>query len=489
MRRMPSIRLFAILFALTFGACSTGPDYETLQQGLSVCADGDVLYGIDVSHWQGVVDWDRVAADGVTFAFMRVSDGTRVLDSQFSRNWSETRRVGIIRGAYQFFRPKQDPEGQADVLIDALGGTVTPGDLPPVIDVEVSDGLSRSTVTTRIQRWVDRVESRLHVAPIVYTSPGLWSSISGSDDFENLALWVAHYRVTCPRMPWPWTQWAFHQYSDRESVNGISGKVDGDKFNGTLADLQALTGASFECGNGDCEAGESATTCPDDCSPCATIPEDGRIVDETDACFEPGGDPRWLRSENSGWNDNLLWTHAVSSKCYNYGVWHLRMRQTARYRVEVYLAAPWGETRHAKYQIRHAGVTDVVEMDQTAYDGWATLGEFDFAIGGGQWVRLEDLTGESLSDELRVVFDAVRLTYMGPAQSGYGGVGDNQQLDPDQDRAAGAGVDDGAGDGQFVGGCSMASSQPSRLPLGILIALALGLAWSRRRGNGERRYR
>src|SRR5262245_53102110 len=103
-----------------------------------VCADGPTVAGIDVSYYQKDIDWTKVKAAGVDFAFIRVSDGLNFIDSKFSSNWPSARSAGIVRGAYQFFRPGLDPVAQANLLIERMG-PLEADDLPPVIDVETND--------------------------------------------------------------------------------------------------------------------------------------------------------------------------------------------------------------------------------------------------------------------------------------------------------------------------------------------------------------
>jgi hypothetical protein len=143
---------------------------------------------------------------------------------------------------------------------------------------------------------------------------------------------------------------------------------------------------------------------------CATVPAAGRVIDQDESCFELGGPMAYWRTEQSGWNGSLKWTHATDTQVYNYALWHLDLEQAGRYVLEAYTPAAWAESQQANYQVRHGGVTTPTVVDQTAVDGWVTVGEFDFAAGDGQWVRLEDLTGEPGSSDTRVVFDALRLT-------------------------------------------------------------------------------
>jgi len=397
-------------------ACSAEQTtFDSVTRCLDVCAAGPTQDGIDVSKWQGTINWDQVAGAGVTFAFIRVSDGINTYDDKFQYNWSEAQRVGLLRGVYQFFRPSQDPVAQADLLISEIGGAMTTGDLPPVIDVEASSGLSNTAVAAAVQQWIDRIEAVLGVTPILYTSPGLWSSYVNSGAFGAYPLWVAHYYVTCPRMPTGWTDWEFHQYTDSGTVAGINTtSVDKNVFNGTLAELQALTWGGGPtgpvCGDGVCDSGEDHQICPGDCPTCENVPAAGRVIDETEVCLEWGGDMQYWRTESAGHAGSLRWTHTVSTQMYNYVRWNLGFDQAGWYRLEAYTPSAWAESRQAKYQVNHAGETTVVDVDQTQIDGWTEVGVFEFTAGAGQFVRLEDLTGEPASSDTRLVVDGLRVT-------------------------------------------------------------------------------
>jgi len=259
-------RAVAAVFAIALAGCGAelGEDDSVAGENLSdehedagsdmdtagtlrarVCADGATTKGIDVSKWQGTIDWTKVKSAGYAFAFIRVSDGLNTPDAKFAANWSATKSVGIIRGAYQFFRPSQSATAQADLMIEKLGGQYTPGDLPPVIDVEDDGGLSPTTVATRVRTWVDRVEAALGVKPIVYTGKYFWRDEVGSPaSFAPNALWIAQYTSLCPDIPGPWAKWTFWQYTDSGSVPGIAGPVDTNRFNGSLAQLQAFAASA-----------------------------------------------------------------------------------------------------------------------------------------------------------------------------------------------------------------------------------------------------
>lgn len=196
------------------------------------CARGKTLRGIDVSKWQGEIDWDAVAADGVHFAYIRVSDGAARPDPTFARNWAEAARVGVARGAYQYFRPLEDPEEQADLLLEAMGPPAARV-LPPVIDVEVSDGVAPRELVRRIGRWAARVVKATGVRPVIYTSAKSWSALAaGSRAFRRHALWIAHYDTECPNTPSAWRRWTIHQISQQAAVAGIAAPVDENRFHG-----------------------------------------------------------------------------------------------------------------------------------------------------------------------------------------------------------------------------------------------------------------
>jgi len=201
------------------------------------CQVGPTTPGIDVSYYQETIDWPRVRRAGIVFAFIRLADGVTQRDAMFATNWVESRRAGLARGAYLFFRPDQDVAAQADLMIAAMRGR-DHDDLPPVIDVEVDGGLAPAIVAARARDWVDRVRAGLGVEPIVYTGSDLWRN-GGAELLASQPLWVAHYTQSCPTLPSPWTRWTFWQHTDRGAVPGIEGAVDLDLFAGTLGELHA----------------------------------------------------------------------------------------------------------------------------------------------------------------------------------------------------------------------------------------------------------
>ncbi|MDQ3804114.1 MAG: glycoside hydrolase family 25 protein [Acidobacteriota bacterium] len=195
------------------------------------------LTGIDVSHYQGRVNWEAVAGAGCAFAFAKATEGAGATDPFFADNWAGMKAAGLLRGAYHFFRPEQDAAQQAAHFLSAV--QLQPGDLPPVLDIETSDGVLGSALVGGVQTWLDAVEPAAGVTPIIYTAASFWDA-HFNDQFGRYPLWIAHYAPTPTPLPRGWSDWAFWQYSQSLHIAGVNGPADHDYFNGAAAALQAL---------------------------------------------------------------------------------------------------------------------------------------------------------------------------------------------------------------------------------------------------------
>jgi lysozyme len=207
-----------------------------------VCPYGATLPGVDVSQYDGSIIWTSVKATGIAFAYAKATEGTTYIDPTFAVNWPGMKAAGIVRGAYSFFHANADPIAEADHFLSVMG-TLQPGDLPPMLDVEVTDGQSAATIAANVSSWVSHVHAATGRVPIIYTTPGFWNVSVGSTGFAANPLWAANWGVTCPTLAEGWTNWAIWQYSATGTVDGISGAVgavDLDKFNGSMKDLLAF---------------------------------------------------------------------------------------------------------------------------------------------------------------------------------------------------------------------------------------------------------
>jgi lysozyme len=245
---------FALLVGIGGAGCVGGP-IGSVQSAQQLCASGAVTQGIDVSHYEGTIDWAAVHAAGIDFAFMKATENIDFVDPQFATNWQAAGAAGVIRGAYHFFRPEVDPVAQADYFV-AHAGVPAAGDLPLTLDLEVTDTDSVAAAAQSALQFLARVAATTGRTPIVYTSASFMDSTLGSPaGFGGYTLWVANWQVSCPSMPSAWSDWRFWQKADNGTVAGISGtaNVDLDEFNGSLAELQTFAG-----GGADADAGSAS---------------------------------------------------------------------------------------------------------------------------------------------------------------------------------------------------------------------------------------
>lgn len=202
---------------------------------------GYEVHGIDVSHYQGAIDWKKLLLTRDTdfplhFVFMKATEGGDHGDDTFERNFSEARHHGFIRGAYHFFSPKTDALKQADFFIHTV--KLDSGDLPPVLDVELTGKKTKQELQRSIKQWLDRVENYYGVKPILYTSYKFKTKYLDDSLFNAYPYWIAHYYVDSVEYQGKWHFW---QHTDVGTVPGIGEDVDLNVFNGTLDDLKKMT--------------------------------------------------------------------------------------------------------------------------------------------------------------------------------------------------------------------------------------------------------
>lgn len=192
--------------------------------------------GVDVSHWQGTIDWAKVKAAGKTFAIAKATEGIGFEDDRYDQNKAGAMAQGIKFGAYHFARPgSNDPVKEADWFVDVAGQQR--GMLIPTLDLELTGGLSSTALTSWVRAWLQRVDQRLGVKAMIYTSPSFWrNSMSDTRWFADngyAIVWVAHWGVSSPSVPassWGGRSWTFWQYSSEGTVPGIAGRVDLDRY-------------------------------------------------------------------------------------------------------------------------------------------------------------------------------------------------------------------------------------------------------------------
>lgn len=221
-------------FAVRQASFVTYPEF-----GIPIPTDYEI-HGIDVSRYQGIIGWEqvkemRVGDIRIGFAFIKATEGIGNMDPRFPRNWRQSRRNDVVRGAYHFFIGSKDGRLQAENFIKRVD--LEPGDLPPVLDVEQRNGVPKAQLQREVQEWLDVVEEHYKVKPIIYTNVDFYQQNLGSN-FDEYPLWVAHYYEM--RQPRIRRDWFFWQHSDRGRVNGIRQPVDFNVFKGDSLDFKAL---------------------------------------------------------------------------------------------------------------------------------------------------------------------------------------------------------------------------------------------------------
>ena len=204
------------------------------------------LEGIDVSRWQGKPRWSEVKAAGVRFVIAKATEGTAWVDPQYARNHARLKANNIPFSAYHFASPDATPGdaiAEANHFVDtaALGGR----NLLPVLDLERHNDMPADFLHEWAKTWLARVEERLGVKPMIYTSPRFWVERMADTRWfadEGYRLWIAHWNVDNPAVPaqgWGGRGWTLWQYAVVGGLDGISGKVDRDRYAGdTLAPLR-----------------------------------------------------------------------------------------------------------------------------------------------------------------------------------------------------------------------------------------------------------
>ncbi|MDQ3551575.1 MAG: glycoside hydrolase family 25 protein [Bacteroidota bacterium] len=198
------------------------------------------IHGIDVSHYQQRIQWKavkkmEVAGIKIDFAFIKATEGLKRVDPHFKNNWRRSKEAGVTRGAYHFFIASKDGLKQAGNFLKAV--KLERGDLPPVLDVEQTFGVSSAVLRKEVKIWLDAVENYYKVKPIIYTGADFYKRhLRGH--FDDYPLWVAHYLQ--PHQPRISRNWSFWQHSERGKVNGILSKVDFNVFNGDSTQFHAL---------------------------------------------------------------------------------------------------------------------------------------------------------------------------------------------------------------------------------------------------------
>ncbi|MCO7190649.1 MULTISPECIES: glycoside hydrolase family 25 protein [unclassified Pseudoalteromonas] len=186
--------------------------------------DAKAVLGIDVSHYQGVVDWQQVAQAGVQFVYIKATDGITYRDPDFYSHFKGAQAAGLKVGAYHFFEPDDDPIKQVDNFVTTVQGLGLT--LMPMLDVEITSNRSSQQISSGVAKFIAAVEKRIGCQTILYSYGDYWQQ-NLSDQFANQPFWLADY-ADSPSVPEQAHAWWLWQYSDSARVAGVQTQVDID---------------------------------------------------------------------------------------------------------------------------------------------------------------------------------------------------------------------------------------------------------------------
>ena len=235
-------------FLLSLAALARAETFDA-----STNSNASYLRGIDVSHYQGSIDWQKVAGSGISFACAKATEGNTYVDKTFATNWKGMHAAGIVRCAYHFARPASNATSQALHFVQTVqnaGGYASSKTLQLMLDLETNDKLGPKAVWAWVQEFVGEIKRLTGRPAIIYTGYYFWNGQVGAPtDNLDCPLWVASYTHPAPAgIPKAWPSgWTFWQYNDNGAsapggaaghIPGVSGKsVDVDYFKYSAATL------------------------------------------------------------------------------------------------------------------------------------------------------------------------------------------------------------------------------------------------------------
>lgn len=208
---------------------------------------GYEIRGIDISHYQGKINWEKLSNaqiehSPIRFVMIKATEGSTQIDDCFQDNFKNARDYGFIRGVYHFWSNKSSARDQARFFLKKVH--LKDGDLPPVLDVENKpEDMSVEDFQREILTWMHIVEDKYHVKPILYTYYKFKNQYLNTPVFDDYPYWIAHYYVDEIEYE---GEWKFWQHTDAGRLPGIRGTVDFNLYNGSYYDLKKLCIGSNE---------------------------------------------------------------------------------------------------------------------------------------------------------------------------------------------------------------------------------------------------
>ncbi|WP_130734335.1 GH25 family lysozyme [Flavobacterium sp. J27] len=191
----------------------------------------DFIFGMDVSEYQGEIEWEKSQKVDDTFAlsfvFIRATAGKDKVDKKFKKNWKAAKKNNFVRGAYHYYRPNENSILQANNFIKTV--QLSSGDFPPVLDIEkLPRTQSLDSLKVGLKRWLTKVEKHYKMKPIIYSGESYYKDFL-KKEFSEYPFWIANYNIWKKK---PEQEWLLWQFTEKAKVEGIKGTVDLNVFNG-----------------------------------------------------------------------------------------------------------------------------------------------------------------------------------------------------------------------------------------------------------------
>ena len=234
--------LAALALSLLAGCASSVDDITpgairpAKSQFTGIAPHNFAIHGIDVSHYQGDIDWEAVKRSDVHFAYIKATEGADAADSKFTQNWVGAKAAGVKRGAYHFVywcRPWREEIAFFEQVVP-----VERDALPPVLDVEATPTsrsckkrLNRDDVLRDMRHMLNEMERHYGKRPVIYTTVDFYEAILHPSELDEFPIWVRSTKYS-PNVRYGARHWHFWQYQSDADVPGIRGKVDRNAFAG-----------------------------------------------------------------------------------------------------------------------------------------------------------------------------------------------------------------------------------------------------------------
>ena len=211
------------------------------------------IHGIDVSKYQGDINWPMVRAGGTRFAWIKATEGADHVDSKFQQNWEGARAAGVARGADHFVfwcrTPAQEMANFKHIV------PVEADALPPVLDVEATPTsqtckrrLERGVALREMRDMLREMERHYGKKPVIYTTVDFYEAVLSGNELSEYPIWVRSTKHS-PSVRYGDRKWHFWQYQSDGRVPGIAGNVDRNAFHGTPQQWSAFTGGQLSSGH------------------------------------------------------------------------------------------------------------------------------------------------------------------------------------------------------------------------------------------------